>query len=225
MWTGLRCKLVKDLCVNRQPEIQLTWLVFELPSFFFPKVGWCQRPSVSCSAETCRHWENRILICSVSYNLSVCFKNLNSFNIGILIAVIFCLFVYLRSECYDLSQSNEAWHSLAMPVLAPFQTCWGYPNFRYHLSERAGSSVNRILLSRRTFSVESKECSTEAPCTILFHRCMYSLGAIATCPTLEGLTLNFSHQLSEHCFSLSNWKELFLYFNVLLNFELSRNKL
>jgi len=89
-----------------------TWLVFEIPSFFIAKFCWCQRPSVSCSAETCRHWENRILICSVNYNLNVCFTNLSSFNTGILSTVIFCLFAW--SECYDMYQRNEAWHSLTL---------------------------------------------------------------------------------------------------------------
>lgn len=83
--------------------------------FFIAKFGWYQRPSVSCSAETFRHWENRILICSVNYNLNVCFTNLNSFNTEILSTVIFCLFVYLWSVVIYIKEMKHAtvilqWH-------------------------------------------------------------------------------------------------------------------
>lgn len=128
--------------------------------FFFPKVGWCQRPSVSRSAETCRHWENRILICSVNYNLNVCFKHLNSYYSGILSAVIFCLFVYLRSECYAISQSNEAWHSVAST---------GTFSDLLRITKSQISSEWRNLvwcetsLRRRTSLAVGKECSTAAP--------------------------------------------------------------
>lgn len=76
-----------------------------------------------------------------------------------------------------------------MSVPAPFQTCGGYPNLRYHLSEAAGSGVNHISLSKRTFLAEGKECSTEAPPTILFHRGIDSLGVIASSLSLESRTI------------------------------------